>query len=259
MKKRFLGALLALCMCLTLLPGTARSAYEPPTEVPSVSVSVPTPVADGKFADAKPTAESSAPYFVGSSRWTRVNAQGGTADADTAWSDSFQADSWYRLSVELLLDYGYVYADNAEAQVPGAEMVEVERSGDDTVYVNAGFKVGDPAAAAEIGSISISNVPTARMEKVADWTNAIKAATISDTCRISDAYLYAWDSAESEWSICYSSGSTDSGQVYGAWLTINSLPGYTFSDTVSASVNGDAAEITKQSMDKVEIFYPSAL
>ena len=79
MKKRFLGALLALCVCLTLLPGTARSAYEPPTEVPSVSVSVPTPVADGKFADAKPTAESSAPYFVGSSRWTRVTAQGGTA------------------------------------------------------------------------------------------------------------------------------------------------------------------------------------
>ena len=79
MKKRFLGALLALCMCLTLLPGTARSAYEPPTEVLSVSVSVPTPVADGKFADAKPTAESSAPYFVGSSRWTRVTAQGGTA------------------------------------------------------------------------------------------------------------------------------------------------------------------------------------
>ena len=256
MKKRFLGALLALCMCLTLLPGTARSAYEPPTEVFSVSVSVPTPVADGKFADAKPTAKSSAPYFVGSSRWTRVTARGGTADADTAWSDSFQADSWYQLSIELLLDYGYVYADNAAAQVPGAEMVEVERSGDDTVYVNAWFKVGDPAAAAEIGRISISNVPTARMEKVADWTNAIKAATISDTCRISDAYLYAWDSAESEWSICYSSGSTDSGKVYGAWLTINSLPGYTFSDTVSASVNGDAAEITKQSMDKVEIFVP---
>ena len=260
MKKRVMSALLALCLCLTLLPVSAGAAYTPPIEVGAVSLSVPAPVAGGKLEEAKPAAASGAPYFVSSSRWTRVVAEGGMADADdwTAWNGSFQADSWYWLSIELMLDYGYFYAGSVTAQISGANpaQVQVERDGDDTVYVNAWFQVGSPAAAAEIGSVQISNVPTARVEQVTDWTNAIKAAAVSDGCRISDAYLYAWDSAENYWSICYRDESTDAGKVYGARLTVSPLPGHAFGAAVTAGVNGEAAEITAQSMDEVEIFVP---
>ena len=263
MKKRMTGILLAFCLCLTLLPEAAFAAGESPAEVSQLSVSVPAAavVAGGEFADAEPTTASGTPFFVSSSRWTRVAARGGMADADdwTAWSDSFQADSWYRLSIKLLLDYGYVYAGSVTAQISGAnpEQVQVERDGNDAVYVNAWFKVGDPATVTtNIDSISISGVPTARMDRIADWADAIRAAAVSDGCRISDAYLCAWDSEENSWSTCYRDESTDDGKVYGAWLTINPLPGYAFEASVAASVNGSPAGIAAWSMDEVEIFVP---
>ena len=43
MKKRMMGILLALSLCLTLLPSAAFAAYTPPVEVDEVSVSVSAP------------------------------------------------------------------------------------------------------------------------------------------------------------------------------------------------------------------------
>ena len=75
MKKRVTGLLLALCLCLTLLPGTAGAAYEP-TEVSQVSVSVAAPTAGSDLTESTPTVADSQPYFVDSSSWTRVAAEG---------------------------------------------------------------------------------------------------------------------------------------------------------------------------------------
>lgn len=64
MKKRVMSALLALYLCLPLLPGAAFAAYEPLVEVDAVSVRVPAPtVEDGLEV---PTVAGDAPYFIDS-------------------------------------------------------------------------------------------------------------------------------------------------------------------------------------------------
>ena len=257
MKKRVTGLLLALCLCLTLLPGTAGAAYEP-TEVSQVSVSVAAPTAGSDLTESTPAVANSQPYFVDSSSWTRVAAEGCTANLDR-WgsrSESFEDNSWYLLRVKLLLDYGYAYADSVTAADFGAAKTEVTRSGDDSIFVSAWFRVGSPVASETIDSISVSNVPTTHEGKVEAWTDAMEKATISENCKISYATIYAWDSEENYWSVCYHSDSVDSGKVYGAGLVINTTQGHTFTDSTAVTVNGETAEITERRADEMEIFVP---
>ena len=137
MRKRVTGLLLALCLCLTLLPGTAGAAYEPPKEVSQVTLSV-TPPAVGSALTA-PTVDSNEPYFIDNPYslddidmnffyWNRVAAEGCAASAGYLYEEggtSLVNDSWYRLQVKLLLDYGYVYGKPVTGTVPGAELVKV--------------------------------------------------------------------------------------------------------------------------------------
>ena len=257
MKKRVTGLLLALCLCLTLLPGTAGAAYEP-TEVSQVSVSVAAPTAGSDLTESTPAVADSQPYFVDSSSWTRVAAEGCTANVDS-WgsrSESFEDNSWYLLRVKLLLDYGYAYADSVTAADFGAAKTEVTRSGDDSIFVSAWFRVGSPVASETIDSISVSNVPTTHEGKVEAWTDAMEKATISENCKISYATIYAWDSEENYWSVCYHSDSVDSGKVYGAGLVINTTQGHTFTDSTAVTVNDKTAEITERKADEIKVFVP---
>ena len=252
MKKRVTGLLLALCLCLTLLPGTAGAAYEP-TEVSQVSVSVAAPTAGSDLTESTPAVANSQPYFVDSSSWTRVAAEGCTANVDS-WgsrSESFEDNSWY-----LLLDYGYAYADSVTAADFGAAKTEVTRSGDDSIFVSAWFRVGSPVASETIDSISVSNVPTTHEGKVEAWMDAMEKATISENCKISYATIYAWDSEENYWSVCYHSDSVDSGKVYGAGLIINTTQGHVFTDNATATVNGNPAEIMERKADEIKVFVP---
>ena len=258
MKKRVTGLLLALCLCLTLLPGTAFAAYAP-MEVSQVSVSVTAPTAGSDLTESTPAVADSQPYFVDSSSWTRVAAEGCTVNLDS-WgsrSEKFETDNWYLLSVKLLLDYGYAYADSVTAAGFSADKIEVTRSGDDSVFVSAWFKVGSPASATNIGNISVSNVPTTHTGNVGNWTDAIeKNATISQNCKIYYATIYVWDSEENCWSVCYNSDSTDSTKVYGAGLIINTTQGHVFTDNATATVNGNPAEIMERKADEIKVFVP---
>ena len=111
-------------------------------------------------------------------------------------------------------------------------------------------------ASETIDSISVSNVPTTHEGKVEAWTDAMEKATISENCKISYATIYAWDSEENYWSVCYHSDSVDSGKVYGAGLVINTTQGHTFTDSTAVTVNGETAEITERRADEMEIFVP---
>ena len=269
MKKRVMSALLALCLCLALLPGAAFAAYEPLVEVDAVSVSVPAPtVEDGLEV---PTVAGDAPYFIDSLYapddidtnlfyWNRVAAKGCDAVAGDLYEEggtSLVNNSWYRLQVKLLLDYGYVYGERVTGTVPGAERVEVERYKDDTIYLSAWFKVGNPSETpTTVSTVTISGVPTERAETIQAWTDAIQNAAVSEGCRIYYASLREWDSTDGQWHYSDSSGSTDAGKIYGAMLTVNPLPDHVFARAVTATVNGSAAEIVDRSMDEVEIFVP---
>ena len=269
MKKRITGALLVLCLCLTLLPGAAEAAYEPPTEVSQVTLSVTPPAVGGALT--APTVDSNKPYFIDSDSlfdsnfadtfyWTRVAAEGCAATAGYLYEEGGQTlvnNSWYQLHARLKLDYGYSFAEQVTAAVPGAASTEVERYRDDTVYVSAWFKVGNPAdRPAQVSTVTISGVPTERAETIQAWTDAIQNAAVSEGCRIYDAALQKWNSEESCWNYCYDSDSTESGAVYGVILHLNTLPGYVFDETVTAAVNGSAAEVAECSMDEVEVFVP---
>ena len=269
MKKRVMSALLALCLCLPLLPGAAFAAYEPPVEVDAVSVRVQAPTLEDGLK--VPTVDSNEPYFIDSLYapddidtnlfyWNRVAAEGCEAVAGYLYEEggtSLVNDSWYRLQVKLLLDYGYVYGERVTGTVPGAERVEVERYKDDTVYLSAWFKVGNPEdRPTQVSTVTISGVPTERAETIQAWTDAIQKATVNDECRIYYASLQKWDSEKSCWNYCYDSDPTESGAVYGAMLTVNPLPDHVFADTVTATVNDRAAEVAECSMDEVEIFVP---
>ena len=269
MKKRVMSALLALCLCLPLLPGAAFAAYEPLVEVDAVSVRVQAPTVEGGLK--VPTVDSREPYFIDSDSlfdsnfadtfyWTRVAAEGCDAVAGYLYEEGGTGlvnDSWYQLHARLKLDYGYSFAEQVTAAVTGAASTEVERYRDDTVYVSAWFKVGAPAdRPAQISTVTISGVPTERAETIQAWTDAIQDATVSDGCRIYYASLREWDSKDSQWHYSDSSGATDAGKVYGAMLTVNPLPDHVFARAVTATVNGSAAEIVDRSMDEVEIFVP---
>ena len=189
MKKRVTGLLLALCLCLTLLPGTAGAAYEP-TEVSQVSVSVAAPTAGSDLTESTPAVADSQPYFVDSSSWTRIAAEGCFAAVDS-WenrSDTFVKDSWYLLRVNLLLDRGYAYSSSVTASIPGAESSQLRRSKDDTVVLSAWFKVGAPVESpVKISTVSVSNVKASWTGKVSDWEDDIQDnAAVGDDCRISD-------------------------------------------------------------------------
>ena len=269
MKKRVMSALLALCLCLPLLPGAAFAAYEPLVEVDAVSVSVQAPTVEGGLE--VPTVDNNEPYFIDSLYapddidtnlfyWNRVAAKGCEAVAGYLYEEggtSLVSNSWYRLQVKLLLDYGYVYGERVTGTVPGAELVEVERYKDDTVYLSAWFKVGNPSEPpTTVSAVTISGVPTERAETIQAWTDAIQNAAVSEGCRIYYASLREWDSTDSQWHYSDSSGATDASKVYGAMLTVNPLPDHVFADTVTAAVNGRAAEVAECSMDEVEIFVP---
>ena len=269
MKRRVMSALLVLCLCLTLLPGTAKAAYEPPKEVSQVTLSVTPPAVGGALT--APTVDSDEPYFIDSDSlfdsnfadtfyWTRVAAEGCAATAGYLYEEGGQTlvnNSWYQLHARLKLDYGYSFAEQVTAAVPGAASTEVERYRDDTVYVSAWFKVGNPAnRPTQISTVTISGVPTERAETIQAWTDAIQNATVSEECRISYVSLREWDSADSRWHYSNSSGSTDAGKVYGAVLTINPLPDHVFADTVTATVNGSAAEVAECDIDEVVVFIP---
>lgn len=269
MRKRVTGLLLALCLCLTLLPGTAGAAYEPPKEVSQVTLSVTPPAVGGALT--APTVDSNKPYFIDNPYslddidmnlfyWNRVAAEGCTASAGYLYEDGGQNlvnNSWYWLRVRLKLDYGYYFAENVTATVDGATRTEVERYKDDYIYVYAWFKVGSPAdAPMRISTVTLTDVPTTREDKIETWTDAIQKAAVSEECRISYVSLREWDSADDMWHYSDSSGSTDASKVYGAMLTVNSLPDHVFANTVTATVNGSAAEIVDRSMDEVEIFVP---
>ena len=269
MRKRVTGLLLALCLCLTLLPGAAEAAYVQPAEVSEVTVSVPAPADIGALS--APTVDSSEPYFIDSLYspddidmnffyWNRVAAEGCNAVAGYLYEEggtSLVNDSWYRLQVKLLLDYGYVYGKPVTGTVPGAELVKVERYKDDTIYLSAWFKVGDPPESpTAVSTVTLTDVPTTREDKIETWTDAIQKAAVSEECRISYVSLREWDSADDMWHYSDSSGSTDASKVYGAMLTINPLPNHVFADTVTATVNGIAAEVAECDIDEVVVFVP---
>ena len=133
----------------------------------------------------------------------------------------------------------------------------MERYRDDTAYVSAWFKVGNPSEIpATVREVEISGVPTERAETIQAWTDAIQNAAVSEGCRIYYASLREWDSKDSQWHYSDSSGSTDAGKVYGAMLTINPLPDHVFADTVTATVNDSAAEVAECDIDEVVVFVP---
>lgn len=268
MKKRVLSLVLALCLTLPLLPGAAFAAYEP-QEVTKVTLHVTHPADIGALT--APTVDSSEPYFIDSDAlfdsnfadtfyWNRVAAEGCAAVAGYLYEEggtSLVNDSWYQLHARLKLDYGYSFAEQVTAAVAGAASTKVERYRDDTVYVSAWFKVGNPAdRPAQISTVTISGVPTERAETIQAWTDAIQDATVSDGCRIYYASLREWNSKDSRWHYSNSSGTTEDGKVYGAMLTINPLPDHVFADTVTATVNGGAAEVVECDLDEVVVFVP---
>ena len=269
MKKRVTGLLLALCLCLTLLPGTAGAAYEQPTKVSKVTLGVTPPAVGGALT--APTVDSNEPYFIDSDAlfddrfadtfyWNRVAAEGCDAVAGYLYEEggtSLVNDSWYQLHARLKLDYGYSFAEQVTAAVVGAASTEVERYRDDTVYVSAWFKVGNPPETpTTISTVTLTGVPTERAETIEAWTDAIQEAAVSEGCRIYYASLREWDSKDSQWHYSDSSGSTDAGKVYGAMLTINPLPDHVFADTVTATVNDSAAEVAECDIDEVVVFVP---
>lgn len=268
MKKRVLSLVLALCLTLAMLPGAAFAAYEP-QEIAEVSLHV-TPPADIGALSA-PTVDSREPYFIDSDAlfdssfadtfyWNRVAAEGCAASAGYLYEEGGTGlvnNSWYQLHARLKLDYGYSFAEDITADVPGAERTEVERFRDDTVYVSAWFKVGNPAdRPTQISTVAISGVPTEQAGTIQAWTDAIQNAAVSEGCRIYYASLREWDSTDSQWHYSDSSGTTDADKVYGAMLTVNPLPDHVFARAVTATINGSAAEIVDWSMDEVEIFVP---
>ena len=102
MKRRVMSALLVLCLCLTLLPGAAEAAYEPPTEVSQVTLSVTPPAAGGALT--APTVDSGEPYFIDSLYspddidmnffyWNRVAAKGSRSHV----GDIYDTDGKYSL------------------------------------------------------------------------------------------------------------------------------------------------------------------
>ena len=271
MKKRVMGILLTLCLSLTLLPSAAFAAYTPPVKVDEVSVSVSAPTLEDGLK--VPTVADNAPYFIDSPYslddidmnlfyWDRVAAEGCTASAGYLYEEGGTGlvnDSWYRLRVKLLLDYGYVYSESVKGNVPGAELVEVQRYKDNTIYLSAWFKVGSPTESpTDVSTISVSDVQTTwDGAQIKGWSDKIQQAIIGgDGYRIYDAALQKWDSEESCWNYCYDSDPTESGAVYGVILYLNTLPGYVFEKTVTAAVNGRAAEVAECSMDEVEVFVP---
>ena len=269
MKKRVMGILLTLCLSLTLLPSAAFAAYTPPVKVGEVSVSVPAPMLEVGLK--VPTVADNAPYFIDSLYypddidmnffyWNRVAAEGCTASAGYLYEEggtSLVNDSWYRLRVKLLLDYGYVYSESVKGNVPGAELVEVQRYKDNTIYLSAWFKVGDPPESpTAVSTVTLTDVPTTREDKIETWTDAIQKAAISEGCQICYASLREWDSADDMWRYSDSSGSTDASKVYGAMLTIDPLPNHVFAGTVTATVNGSAAEVAECDLDEVVVFVP---
>ena len=260
--------MLALCLTLPLLPGAIFADYEP-REVTEVTLSV-TPPAVGEALTA-PTVDSREPYFIDSDAlfdsnfadtfyWNRVAAEGCAAVAGYLYEKggtSLVNDSWYQLHARLKLDYGYSFAEQVTAAVAGAASTEVERYRDDTVYVSAWFKVGNPSEIpTTVSEVEISGVPTERAETIQAWTDAIQDAKVSDGCRIYYASLREWNSKDSQWHYSDSSGATDAGKVYGAMLTVNPLPNHVFADTVTATVNGGAAEVVECDLDEVVVFVP---
>lgn len=264
--KRTTSILLGIAMLLVLLSTAALAAAYAPTEISTVSVSVIAPTADSTASDAAVTVDGAANYYVNAAEteWNKVAAKGSTASLGWLYDDdTFETDNWYMAKITLYADFGCKFADSITTlTVSGAEQVSAESDGD-TLEVCAWFKVGSPAATQTISTVEVTDVPALTVgESVYDAENTIEEDAITGTGYFIDGvYTYKWVENDGNKDYSYwawmTSGSIEAGTAYGVELTLLAEAGYAFNNTVTATINGQTAEVVSRTAGELVLFLPS--
>ena len=262
--KRTISILLSIAMLLVLLPTVALAAVYPPAEISTVSVSVIAPTAGSTASAAAVTVDSTANYYVNAAdtEWNKVAAKGSTASLGWLYDDdTFEDNNWYMAEITLYADFGYKFPNSITPHVPSAGQVSAESDGD-TLEVCAWFPVGSPAATQTISTVEVTNVALAVGKSVYDAENTIEEDAITGTGYFIDGvYTYKWVEDDDDNDYSYwdwtTSGSIEAGTAYGVELTLLAEAGYAFNDTVTATINGQTAEVVSRTAGELVLFLPS--
>ena len=254
--KKLLTMILALTLTLGLTV-SALAAYSAST-IDSVAIADVTAPTAGATPDFDVTPGSN--YLVDEVRWYRVSSiTSETYIEKLDASDTFMDNSIYCVAIDLLTEYGYAFKDNAlGVSIAGGTNARVYEyfHNNEGVTVEAYFTVGS-LQTSTISTVSITGVaaPAAGL--------AVPFSTTTGTAEtgyiISDGKYMKWDEGSeyspSHWK-AVTFGSFNNTDTYGVAFDITADTGYTFGSGVTATVNGNAAVVTKIGDDWLTVFYP---
>ena len=259
--KRVCSILLCIALLLSLLPA-AVLAGAAPALISTASLAMEPPAAGDTPESFAVTGEDGVPYAVDWDVCCLTTKQGSeTVLKELYYSDDvFEADAWYFARIFLQADFGYQFADQVDVQVAGAVQSKVTENEGDYIEILAWFPVGSPAEVptpiTAVGADHVVEATVGSDARTAEEETESQAALTGDGYELSEVDYYKWvaDSSHSYWS--WTSGAFEAEQTYGVLLTLTAKPGYLFAQDVTASINGQSAQVMEWEEGTLEVFLP---
>ena len=254
--KKLLTMILALTLTLGLTV-PALAAYSAST-IDSVAIADVTAPTAGATPDFDVTPGSN--YLVDEVRWYRVSSMTSETYIEKLdASDTFMDNSIYCVAIDLLTEYGYAFKDNAlGVSIAGGTNARVYEyfHNNEGVTVEAYFTVGSPQTST-ISVVSITGVAAPAVGSAVPFSTTTGTAGAGYV--ISDGKYMKWDVGSTysptHWT-AVTFGSFNNTDTYGVAFDITADTGYTFAPNVTATVNGNAAVVTKIGDDWLTVFCP---
>ena len=255
--KRLPALLLAILLCLSLLPGTALAVPGEPTEIQNITLEIDRPTASGT-PDDDVQAGLSDNFSVDSYNgctWYQVSGPGETkVIKGLEEGDTFANNSWYLVELPLIAGYRYQFTENTEVTVSGAKQTAIEPSeGGEKAWAYVWFRVGgEPSQTGTISSIAITGVPIPTAGQTAGDAYGTNLDAIDLPTGIGDyQYDYGiWSdtgSKDSSWKSLWVNDEFSTEETYRVVLDLYAADDYTFADSISnVTVNEQKAYILDQ-------------
>ena len=258
-RKRLPALLLAILLCLNLLPVTAGAA-QVKTDISSITLNIDLPAASAE-PDNDVQAGKDDIFSVESysgCTWYQVSGPGETETIKgLKEGDTFADNSWYLVELYLIAGYGYQFTDKTTVDVSGAARTAIEPSeGGEKAWALVWFRVGgEPSQTGTISSIAITGVPIPAAGQTADeaygasWENITRPDGI-ERCQLVSYDL--WDSGnsgDSKWRSPWYTGNEkfSTEKTYRVVFNLYAADGYTFNESItSVTVNSQTAYILEQ-------------
>lgn len=281
--KKLLSLLLCLVMLVVQLPMLAFATGEddaPMKRIDSITMNVPTPNAGSNVSTSAPTTPETENYYASElgNYWLPVLASGDSHTKDPYSSEIvFKNNQWYKLSTSIYAEPGYYFDENTTVTVNGGTNEAVIFRLDNyyspysnEAVIHAWFSVGTPPTATSVDSIAVTVLETTEKTTYKEWQAEILTELNSQTeflpgisMVVADLYTmchsvtgYGYNFQGSRWRSVSNRDNVSVDADHGLLLTFHQDDTKIFSESLTVTVNGKAAEVIYRDDDVISAFLP---